>query len=232
MIFRQPCAQHIHTHSLSLSLSLNKSSPNLSHKTMEQSTNDTNRDENGSNRQQISDSRHQHHHQQQQDMQISDRQQTGGEHQHSQSGNGQHRSSPQSNAQHISGHSSPDANDAQHNNRNAIIDAHTHVITETPHNTNLAHEHHLKKEGQHSPSQLVDHSGHRSPVQELTQAAVGHSLDDKSGVNEALHLYGYHSGHQQHHQTRYALAKPYLYATHSTCIVGSDQWTINSTDLY
>ena len=169
---------------------------------MEQS-NDTNRDENSANHQQINDSHHQHHHQQQ-DMPVSDRQQAGAEHNNNSNGH-QHRSSPnrlRESAQHISGHHSPD-NEHHQRTGNTIIDAHTHVITETPHNPSAAHEHHLKKEGQgsHSPSNIVDHSTHGSPVHELTQAAVGHSIDDKGG--DGLHIYsGYHSGHQQHHQNR------------------------------
>lgn len=178
--------------------------------------NDTNhRSDEGANHQQISDSHHQHQ-QQQQDMVVSDHQQSN---EHNNNGQQQLKSSPNrlhesaTGTQHMSGHHRDDTDGRHGVARHSIIDAHTHVITETPHNS--AHnEIHLKKEGQHSPSNIADHSAHGSPVHELTQASVGHSLDEK-GVNhgsggnggndsESLHshLYSYHTGHQQHHQSR------------------------------
>jgi len=158
-------------------------------------------DTNEGNNQQINDSHHQQ--QQQSEMvassEITDHQST------DHSNNGHPHKSPNHSIhdQHLSSHQSEDESVQA---RHAIIDAHTHVITETP-QSGL----HLKKESQHSPpnagSGMVDHSGHGSPVQELSQATVGHSIDEKPvvshGGSEALHPHLYSSYHQQHHQTRY-----------------------------
>ncbi|CAG2105661.1 unnamed protein product [Medioppia subpectinata] len=236
---------------------------------MEQS-NDSNRDE-GSNHQQITDSHHQnhhhhhqqqhHHHQQQHptDMPVlSDHQQSEREHGSSggansantaTSANGQHKSDStplhdSANTGHMSGHQSDD-NDSSvghHPSRHAIIDAHTHVITEAPHTSapsahdNHSHSHQLKREGSsHSPSNIVDHSAHGSPVHELVSAAtVGHSLDDKTIAHNdsALHshLYGnYQSAHQQHHQSSAVIGHHYGSATSSSTSYATN--TIGSATL-
>jgi hypothetical protein len=176
--------------------------------------NDTNCDE--ANNQQINDS----HHQQQEivaseitDHQSSDQSNNGN--------NGHQHKSPENtrsstiHERHMSSHHSDDGEGVQQG-RHAIIDAHTHVITETPHTAQHQSVSQLKREPQHSPpnsssGNIVDHSGHGSPIQ-LSQATVGHSIDDKQGVSQgssdALHSHLYSNYHQQHHQTRYSERVP------------------------